>query len=142
MGAKGEPHAIGRVLSKKRKVWDMGRPKCTFCDEICGFIWYKFECVTLCSTCYEKGNYPEAAGEFKRTDLLEHLDYSRTEDDVNLLEALDLYGEDWVKISGALSRPIDDCMSRFLELPLKDLVLNTTPRLKVSSVLNSDDPTL
>lgn len=120
----------------------MGRPKCCFCDEICGFVWYKFEGVTLCGACYEKGNYPEAAGEFERVDLLTHLNYAPTTDDVSLLEALDLYGEDWVKISGALGRPTDECMSRFLELPLADLVKHTSPRLKVSSVLNSDDPTL
>ena len=56
-----------------------------------------------------------------------------------LLEAMDLYGDDWNKISAALGQPIDVLMSQFMSLPLKDLVKVQAPKNRASEVLGEQD---
>ena len=43
-----------------------------------------------------------------------------TQDTMSLLEALEMHGEDWVRVASHVGKPIESCILQFIQLPIDD----------------------
>jgi SWI/SNF related-matrix-associated actin-dependent regulator of chromatin subfamily C len=100
---------------------------CTTCGVDCTKSRYhcsKYASIDLCHMCYLDGRFPSSlfSGDFTRIESgnAESEDWTDSET-LLLLEGIELYEEDWSKVSdhvGTKSR--DECILKFLQLPIED----------------------
>ena len=100
---------------------------CTTCGVDCTKSRYhcsKYASIDLCHMCYLDGRFPSSlfSGDFTRIESgnVESVDWNDSET-LLLLEGIELYEEDWNKVSdhvGTKSR--DECILKFLQLPIED----------------------
>ncbi|AOA63956.1 RSC chromatin remodeling complex component [Komagataella phaffii CBS 7435] len=84
----------------------------------------------ICSKCFEQGQFPAS---FQSCDFV-NLEKIATTSDASawtdqevllLLEAIELYDDDWNRICGHVgSRTKEQCISKFIQLPIEDRYLN------------------
>jgi len=94
----------GHISYPKKRLFELGRPYCEFCGNICGVVWFKNVDFCLCSDCYEQGNFPSELNQenFQKEDLLSHYNYAALgkgadwdqESFIKLLRALEKHNED------------------------------------------------
>ncbi|CAG8600506.1 8582_t:CDS:2 [Funneliformis caledonium] len=109
---------------------------CCTCGVDCTRVRYhslKTQNFELCSNCYLEGRYPTTmySGDFLKMDdtPFKHAqddDWSEQET-LALLEGVELYEDDWHKISEHVgTRTREQCILHFLEFPIEDPLNNTT----------------
>lgn len=104
----------------------------------------------LCGGCFSEGRFPTSmySGDFVRVDerVLNSANGAAVEEDhdwndietLKLLEGLELFDEDWGKISEHVgTRSREECITRFLQMPIEDKWLEeTNPNSSSSSKIN------
>ncbi|KAF9267655.1 Smarcc1 protein [Marasmius fiardii PR-910] len=108
---------------------------CDTCGSDCTSIRYhslKEKNFELCAPCYLDGRFPSTmfSGDFvKLTNAIVH---GATDDDwtdqelLLLLEGVEMYDDDWSKVEEHVgTRTAQQCIRKFLELPIEDPYLNT-----------------
>lgn len=100
---------------------------CTTCGVDCTKSRYhcsKYASIDLCHICYLDGRFPSTlfSGDFTRIESASSESKEWTDSEtLLLLEGIELYEEDWNKVSdhvGTKSR--DECILKFLQLPIED----------------------
>ena len=102
---------------------------CTTCTVECTIK--RFHCtkvarVELCPSCFQDGRFPANlySGDFVRMDeegAKPKANKWSEQELLLLLEGLEMYDEDWVKVSEHVgSRSKDECIAQFLRLPIED----------------------
>ncbi|KAF4618957.1 hypothetical protein D9613_009907 [Agrocybe pediades] len=110
---------------------------CDTCGADCSLVRYhslkdkKFE---ICSPCYLDGRFPSTmfSGDFVKLTTAPGAISQGSDDDwadqevLLLLEALEMYEDDWSKIEEHVgTRSAQQCLRKFLQLPIEDPYLNT-----------------
>jgi SWIRM domain/Myb-like DNA-binding domain len=122
----------GHMSYGRKRIFELGRPFCQSCGNICGVTWMTDNKLILCNECYESGDFPPPTDmeNFTQENLLTSFNYSdivKSEDwDENstaeLIKYLKVHGEDWDKIAEALHRQKADVINKYLTLPIQDLI--------------------
>ncbi|CDK25033.1 unnamed protein product [Kuraishia capsulata CBS 1993] len=91
----------------------------------------------VCSKCFEQGHFPS---NFQSSDFVKLEKASASSDATSwssqevllLLEGIEMYDEDWNKICGHVgSRTKEQCISKFIQLPIEDRYLEQTISRKI-----------
>ncbi|KAG6828563.1 hypothetical protein H0H92_007547 [Tricholoma furcatifolium] len=110
---------------------------CDTCGADCTAVRYhnlKDKKYTLCAPCYLDGRFPSTmfSGDFvKLTQMGSVTPFGGTadwtdEETLRLLEGIEMYDDDWTRIEEHVgTRNAQQCIKRFLELPIEDQYLNT-----------------
>ena len=122
----------GHMSYGRKRIYELGRPFCGCCGNICGVTWMKNKDFSLCNDCYELGIFPEELdiNLFQQENLLKHFKYdeivkSEGWDEANtadLIKALKKHGEEWDQISSVLRKEKGDVINKYLSLPIQDLI--------------------
>lgn len=85
----------------------------------------KFKSAGLCSKCFQKEDFDSSfeATNYGRLQTELRKDEARRwsdQDVVLLLEALEMFKDNWVKISTHVCKDIEECIDKFLTLPYKE----------------------
>lgn len=98
--------------------------KCATCAVDCTASRYhclKHITVDICPICYTDGRFSTTlhSGDFVR---MREADVQKWTDQETLLllEGVELYHEDWTRISLHVGKPRDECLLTFLQLPIED----------------------
>lgn len=107
---------------------------CDTCGANCTQLRYhclKDKKYEICAPCYLDGRFPSTlfSGDFvkltSQTDTTQSDDWSDQEI-LLLLEGVEMYDDDWIKIEEHVgSRSAQQCLRKFLELPIEDPYLST-----------------
>lgn len=107
----------------------------------------------LCGGCFSEGRFPTSmfSGDFVRVDDRRSFKHGQKADEIEedhdwsdietlrLLEGLELYDEDWGKVSEHVgSRSREECITRFLQMPIEDKWLEETEAVTSNGVKNGD----
>ncbi|KAK4052422.1 SWI/SNF and RSC complex subunit Ssr2 [Microbotryomycetes sp. JL201] len=93
--------------------------------------------VVLCPTCYSEGRFPSSlhSGDFVRLDMssaYQHSSDSSTwtdQETLLLLEGIEMFDDDWDSVSLHVgTRTKDQCIVKFLQLPIEDPFLESTQK--------------
>ncbi|GLB42267.1 putative SWIRM-domain-containing protein [Lyophyllum shimeji] len=110
---------------------------CDTCGADCTSVRYhslKDKKFTLCAPCYLDGRFPSSmfSGDFvKLTAAAEGAPFGGAgewsdEETLRLLEGIEMYDDDWSRIEEHVgTRSAQQCIKRFLELPIEDPYLNS-----------------
>ncbi|KIY64041.1 SWIRM-domain-containing protein [Cylindrobasidium torrendii FP15055 ss-10] len=111
-----------------------GLHSCDTCGSDCTLVRYhslKDKKFTLCPPCYLDGRFPSHmfSGDFVKltsnTPATES-DHWSDQETLLLLEAIEMYDDDWGKIEEhVLTKSAQQCIRKFLELPIEDQYLNS-----------------
>jgi hypothetical protein len=121
----------GHMSYGRKRLYELGRPFCGSCGNICGVTWMHNPDLILCNDCYEKGNYDLISDQdFQQENLLKHFNYSSLIIDdkwdhqktADLITALKRLGEDWEKVAQAVGVDKSQVIAKYLSLPLQDLI--------------------
>ena len=136
----------GHMSYGKKRIFELGRPFCECCGNICGVIWMKFgdqaenpkenteisKEINICAECFEIGRFPEAwdMEKFVQENLLTHFKYSELvnsegwneKSTAELISALKRHGEDWDRVAEALGKEKRDVINKYLSLPMQELI--------------------
>lgn len=120
----------GHMSYGKKRIFELGRPYCQSCGNVCGVTWMTDSSITLCTDCFEIGAFPFDSEKFTQTNLLLHFNYSELvksegwdeNSTAELIKALKAYGENWDKIAEVLNKEKPDIIFKFLTIPLQDLL--------------------
>lgn len=102
---------------------------CYSCGVDCSRVRYhglKQEKYDLCPNCYSEGRFPSVShsGDFVRLEaskLKQESDDWTDQETLLMLEALEMYDEDWIKVAQHVgTRTKEQCVMRFLQLPIED----------------------
>ena len=110
----------------RRKVFESGRPFCASCNKACELTWFRSGEKAVCNACF--GKEQDTAG-FVKDSLLEHFRYSdlvksegwSVEETTRLLEAVEKHGEQWEQVAVDTGKTVEECQSRWGEIPLADI---------------------
>lgn len=132
-----EANALATSAANGTRSASSGLHTCDTCGSDCTLVRYhslkdkKFE---LCAPCYLDGRFPSTmfSGDFvKLTSAAAGAPHGR-EDDwtdqevLRLLEAVEMYDDDWSKIEEYVeTRSAQQCIRKFLELPIEDQYLDS-----------------
>jgi SWI/SNF related-matrix-associated actin-dependent regulator of chromatin subfamily C len=107
------------VKTEAVEVKDQPKTNCITCGSDCTDIHYHSKTnEDVCQTCYKDGRFPNAKGVYVRVGPE---DNKWTEQEkLLLLEGVELYQEDWSKVSSHVGKPRDECLLTFLQLPIDD----------------------
>lgn len=108
---------------------------CFTCGADCSLT--RYHCMNqkafdLCTNCYQEGRFPSSShsGDFVKMENLQDKASSADwtdQETLLLLEGLEMYDEDWPKIAQHVkSRTKEQCVLRFLQLPIEDPYLEST----------------
>lgn len=108
---------------------------CSTCSVDCSTS--RYHCTTnaqvdLCPICYLDGRFSSTnySGDFVRIDKQEaSVEHTWTDQEtLLLLEGLEMYGEDWNKVSSHVgpSKTREECICKFLQLPIEEQYVDTT----------------
>jgi SWI/SNF related-matrix-associated actin-dependent regulator of chromatin subfamily C len=102
---------------------------CHSCGNDCTRRYYHHKELDICPTCRKSGEFPSR---FKKEDftLIENKNYSivpdredswTDEEELHLLEALEMYDDDWNKIADYVrTRTREECVNHFLQAAIED----------------------
>jgi SWI/SNF related-matrix-associated actin-dependent regulator of chromatin subfamily C len=138
-GTEAETLANGAAANGVTRAASSGLHTCDTCGADCTAMRYhslkdkKFE---ICAPCYLDGRFPSTmfSGDFvKLTSAASNVSHgSGVNDDwtdqeiLLLLEGVEMYDDDWSKIEEHVgTRSSQQCIRKFLELPIEDSYLNT-----------------
>ncbi|KAI8820763.1 SWIRM domain-containing protein [Fimicolochytrium jonesii] len=118
-------HSVAQPPQKKAK------HNCSTCGVDCSRIRYhslKTSSMEICPNCYIEGRFPSTmySGDFLKMDDTGPAKHASTDDwteqeTLLLLEGLELFDEDWNKVSDHVgTRTREQCITKFLQLPIED----------------------
>jgi SWI/SNF related-matrix-associated actin-dependent regulator of chromatin subfamily C len=72
----------------------------------------------ICTPCYTEGRFPSTlfSGDFVKIIVDAEKDSWNDQDTLLLLEAIEMYDDDWNKISDHVGKPRDELILRFLKV--------------------------
>lgn len=100
---------------------------CQTCGVDCSNIRYhctKIATVDICPICFNDGRFATSlhAGDFIRLQQSDEAAASWTEQEtLLLLEGVEMYQEDWSKVAAHVGKPRDECLLKFLGLPIEEV---------------------
>lgn len=122
----------GHMSYGRKRIYELGRPFCLCCGNICGVTWMSDKESSLCTDCYENGNFEGVinVNMYTQENLLNHFNYREicksegwdSEKVADLIKALKRHGEDWEKVAAALNKDKNDVIQKYLSIPLQDLI--------------------
>ncbi|KAL3901985.1 MAG: hypothetical protein SGCHY_000166 [Lobulomycetales sp.] len=109
---------------------------CASCQVDCTNLRYrstKNSSLSICPVCFKDGRFPSSStsGEFIKTADTASGSYEWSDQDVLLLlEGIELYPDNWVKVSEHVkSHSREECILKFLKLPIEDTYLESKESL-------------
>eukprot|EP01137_Pigoraptor_chileana_P005852 Opistho-2@49486 len=112
--------------------------KCFSCGGQCGGGYYKSSDYALCASCYLQGRFPvdRPSTDFVKVGSSDDSRADWTEaETLRLLEAIESHKDDWNKVAEHVgSRTQEECILRFLRMPIEDTFLELDGGLALESV--------
>lgn len=121
----------GHMSYGRKRLFELGRPFCESCGNICGVTWMFNSDLLICLDCYQNGNFSKiTTEEFERENILKHFNYSEIVNNENwdenktadLINALKKFGEDWDQVAKCVGVDRAEVINRYLGMPLQDLI--------------------
>jgi SWI/SNF related-matrix-associated actin-dependent regulator of chromatin subfamily C len=137
--AEAESLADGTAINGATRAASSGLHTCDTCGGDCTAVRYhslKDKKLEICASCYLDGRFPSTmfSGDFvKLTSAAANVAHGSGNNDdwtdqevLMLLEGVEMYDDDWSKIEEHVgTRSSQQCIRKFLELPIEDPYLNT-----------------
>ncbi len=98
---------------------------CLTCGSDCTSLRYhnsKNAKIDLCRACFLGGRFSSTvhSGDFVKIEAKNRGDKWSDQDTLLLLEGVEMYDEDWARVAEHVGRPKDECLLKFIGLPIDD----------------------
>lgn len=121
------PHPLYQVIVPPRnsKVIRSSEAKwCAYCGEAVYDLWYAHDLLVLCPKCFGEGNFPLilSQDDFTKHRSEHHYTVQSTQVSIDLLRAVEKYGDDWDKVAQIVGKTPTECLWEFTKAPINEIV--------------------